>query len=171
VKVTLLVRVPPTRAFEVFTEETNAWWGVGPKYRFGDGERGILQFEPGPNGRLFEQFSDGRTWEVGKVLAWEPGRRLHFEWRISNYAPGECTEVEVWFEPTESGTQVTLEHRGWKTLRPDHPARHGLDDNAYGGALALWWSDLLRSLDRWATTSHHPTSSCEAALVQPTQPS
>ncbi len=152
-RVTIFVAVDAVTAFEVFTRETDLWWGHGPKYRFGDGERGVLQFEPGLGGRLFEQFADGKVWEVGKVLAWEPGARLVFEWRISNFAPGERTEVEVLFDSAENGTRITLEHRGWKSLRKDHPARHGLDDNAYSAQLGRWWGELLSIMSRRITES------------------
>jgi uncharacterized protein YndB with AHSA1/START domain len=148
VKVTAFVAVSPLDAFEVFTRETDQWWGRGPRYRFGGKRRGVLQFEPGAGGRLFEEFDDRSAWEVGKVLVWEPGARLVFEWRIPNFAPGERTCVEVRFERAEGGTRITLEHRGWKALRPDHPARHGLDDAAYGVMLGRFWGELISSLQR-----------------------
>ncbi len=142
-KVTTFVHVEPAAAFDVFTLETDLWWGRGPKFRFGGKQRGVLRFEPGPGGRLYEQFEGANEFEVGKVLVWERGARLVFQWRIPNFAPGECTEVEVQFEAGEGGTRVTLEHRGWKALRKDHPARHGLDDNAYSRMLGMWWGELL----------------------------
>jgi len=40
-----------------------------------------------------------------------------FNWRNVNFADDESTEVEVLFEPTESGTRVTVQHRGWAALR------------------------------------------------------
>lgn len=46
-KVTAFVAVDAVAAFEVFTSETDLWWGRGPKYRFGGARRGVLQFEPG----------------------------------------------------------------------------------------------------------------------------
>jgi hypothetical protein len=61
--------------------------------------------------------------------------REELEWRLTNFAPGERTEVEVLFEPDEDGTRVTVEHRAWSALRPDHPARHGQDAPAF---LAGW---------------------------------
>jgi uncharacterized protein YndB with AHSA1/START domain len=155
-KATTFVAVDALAAFDVFTRETDLWWGRGPKYRFGGARRGVLQFEPGVGGRLFEEFEDRNVWEVGKVLAWEPGARLVFEWRIPNFAPGERTEVEVRFDPAEGGTRVTVEHRGWKALRKDHPARHGLEDAAYGAMLGQSWGSLLTSM-RSFIASRSPT--------------
>ena len=31
------------------------------------------------------------------------------------------SEVEVLFEPADSGTRVTVQHRGWSALRAGHP--------------------------------------------------
>jgi uncharacterized protein YndB with AHSA1/START domain len=147
--VTTYVAVDPIAAFEVFTRETDLWWRRGPRHRFGRARRGVLHFEPGTGGRLFEEYDDGEQpelFEVGKVLAWEPGARLLFEWRILNFAPGERTEVEVRFEPTDGGTRVTLEHRGWSALPEDHPARHGLTGEAFTSMIGLWWGEILTTL-------------------------
>ena len=98
--VSVLVAVDPVTAFQVFTEEVDAWWKRGPAYRFGKGLSGVLRFEPGVGGRLVEEFDDGRSWEVGRVRAWEPGKHLLFEFRIPNFGPDQFTEVEVrWEEP------------------------------------------------------------------------
>jgi uncharacterized protein YndB with AHSA1/START domain len=99
-------------------------------------------------GRLFEAFSDdpGDVFEVGRVLAWEPGERLVLEWRLTNFAPGERTEVEVRFEAEDGGTRVTIEHRGGSALRPDHPARHGMDGAATVERVALFWGELVRGM-------------------------
>jgi uncharacterized protein YndB with AHSA1/START domain len=142
-KVMAFVAVDPLAAFEVFTQETDLWWRKGPKYRFAGTKRGVLTFEPGKGGRLVEKFEEGGEFEAGKILAWEPGVRLVFEWHISNFAPGERTEVEVRFEKHNNGTRVTLEHRGWDALRADHPARHGLEGNAFVSMIGLWWGDQL----------------------------
>jgi len=61
-----------------------------------------------------------------RVRVWEPGARLVFAFRAHNFVPGQVTEVEIRFEPELDGTRVTLEHRGWSQIAPEHPARHGL---------------------------------------------
>jgi hypothetical protein len=156
-RVTTFVKIDAGTAFRVFTEEIDLWWRRGPKFRFGGARRGVLQFEPGAGGRLFEQF-DGPgkpVYEVGKVLVWEPGARLVVEWWIQNLEPAQRTEVEVRFEPGEGGTRVTVEHRGWSMLPKDHPARHGLDGPKLTAMLGMWWGDLLTAL-RMQTTVPEP---------------
>ena len=154
-RATTFVAVDPLDAFEVFTEETELWWRRGPRFRFGGKRRGTLTFEPGPGGRLFEAFSDAPTdvFEVGRVLVWEPGARLVMEWRLTNFAPGERTEVEVRFEPTNGGTMVTVEHRGWSALREDHPARHGESGAILVARIGEWWGALLLAMRTRALTA------------------
>jgi uncharacterized protein YndB with AHSA1/START domain len=147
VRVTVSVPVPPAEAFEVFTLETDLWWRRGPKYRVAGRNPGALAFEPKLGGRLFEHYElagETRTHVAGTITAWDPPSRLAFEWRGSNFAPGEITFVDIHFEPTESGgTRVLLEHRGFAALRPDHPVRHGQADDAFIRDLGMWWGELL----------------------------
>jgi uncharacterized protein YndB with AHSA1/START domain len=149
VTVTVLVKVPQARAFQVFTEEIDAWWRTGFKFRVSGRRPGVLCLEPKVGGRLFETMQSRgreRVVETGRVTTWEPPARLVFEWRAINFAPSEKTEVEVRFEPSPSGTQVTVVHRGWAALRPDHPVRHGQEVAAFVRTTGLWWGDLLTSL-------------------------
>ena len=154
-RVTVLVRVPLALAFQIFTEDIDLWWRRGLKYRVSGKGRGILHLEPRAGGRLFESIeSDGatRVVETGCVTIWEPPSRLVFEWRAVNFAPSEKTEVEVTFAPSPSGTLVTVQHRGWSAIRPDHPVRHGEDVPAFLRTMGLWWGDLLTSLREHAVT-------------------
>ena len=72
----------------------------------------------------------------------DPPCRLLFDWLARNFAPSEHTEVEVVFEPTASGTRVTVTHSGWAALRPDHPARHGKVGAEHSREVGLWWGAL-----------------------------
>jgi uncharacterized protein YndB with AHSA1/START domain len=147
----VLVRVAPEVAFRVFHQEIDQWWRRGLAYRVSGRGRGVLHLEPGVGGRLFESIerSGGtRVVESGRVTAWEPPSRLVFEWCAVNFAAGEKTEVEVTFAPSSSGTLVTVTHRGWSRIRPDHPARHGLEVPAFVRMMGMWWGDLVTALRR-----------------------
>ncbi len=149
-RVTVLVEVPPPDAFEVFTEQIDQWWRRGRRYRIAKGRDGTIHLEPGVGGRLFESFTSAagneKTIQTGEVTVWEPPSRLVLRWRAVNFAPHEHTEVDVTFAPTRSGTQVTVVHRGWSRIRPDHPARHGKPVGPFLRELGMWWGDLMMSL-------------------------
>ena len=145
-RATVAVAVPPQTAFEVFTNEIDLWWRRGPRYRQLGGERALIAIEPHAGGRVFETLGDaGPVQEIGRVLVWQPPSRLVFEWRNRTFAPAERTEVEVTFEAAGDGTRVTVTHRGWAAIRPDHPARHGRDVAAFIATLGRWWGDQLSS--------------------------
>lgn len=143
------VEVSPRDAFEVFTDEVDLWWRRGPRFRSG-GPDSELCFERDEKGRrLIERGQDG-VFEIGRVQVWEPGKRLLLEYRLRNFAPNERTEVEVRFEAAGEGTRVVLEHRGWEALRPDHPARHGLDGEAFSSMIGLHWGDIITGFRQYA---------------------
>lgn len=146
--VSVLVQVAQQRAFRIFTEEIDAWWRLGMKYRIGK-QRSVVHLECKLGGRLFESFETGsgaHVKETGRVTCWEPPSRLVLEWRAVNFAPAEKTEVEVLFEPSASGTLVTVRHSGWSKIRPDHPVRHGQDARVFIRRMGSWWGDLMSSL-------------------------
>ncbi|HVJ53314.1 MAG TPA: SRPBCC domain-containing protein [Aliidongia sp.] len=149
--VAVTIAVSPERAFELFTGEIDRWWRRSPAYRFRGKRSGELRFEPGLGGRLVEHYGEGDFHEVGRILAWEPGRLLIIEWRATNYLPGQATEVEVRFRPVPGGTRVIVEHRGWEKLPPDHPALHGQALVEHLRQLGGWWEGLLDGLGRLAT--------------------
>ena len=148
--VSTVIAIDPEQAFAIFTEDVDMWWKRGARYRSPGDD--AIRFEPGPGGRLVARDNDGGTREIGKVLAWEPDAgRLVFEFRATNFAPGETTEVEVRFEAAGDGTRVTLEHRGLEALRPDHPAKHGLAGTALVALYGAWWADMLVAMRQRAS--------------------
>jgi hypothetical protein len=146
VRVTTTVAVDPADAFDVFTSEIDAWWRRGPRFRFGEEaarSEGTLRFV---DGRLVETFESGAVFDVGRVLAWEPGRRVAFEMRLRTFDAGEKTEVDVRFEAVAGGTRVVLENRGWDAIAPAHRSRRGLEGTAFTSMVGLFWGDLLHAL-------------------------
>jgi uncharacterized protein YndB with AHSA1/START domain len=153
VTVSTEVAVGPAEAFRLFTEEVDAWWGRGPRFRFCLAGEGRMRFEPGVGGRFLEESGPGgEPHEIGRIAAWEPGRRLLFGFRARSFAPGERTEVEVLFEPRGASTRVTVHHRGWDSVAPDSPFRHGWTGGAFETVLGAWWGDMATRLRRSAAT-------------------
>ena len=142
-----IVATDPETAFAIFTEEVDAWWKLGPRFR---GAGSTLSFEPGEGGRLIQTDPGGGEFEVGRISVWKPGDRLVMSWRNSNFEPGQITEVEVQFAAAGSGTRVTVLHRGWDALPADHPARHGLEGSAFSSLIGVWWGDLAVSFRCYA---------------------
>jgi uncharacterized protein YndB with AHSA1/START domain len=152
VTVSIEVGVPPASAFETFTEDLDAWWGYGPRYRFVAPYTGVMKLEPGVGGRLLHVHDEatGEAFVVGSVHTWEPPARLVLSWRLPNFTPEQRTEVEIRFDAIPAGTRVSVTHRGWDGLPADHPARHGQVDRAFVLFKGAWWADVLGAAKRHA---------------------
>jgi uncharacterized protein YndB with AHSA1/START domain len=145
VLVSLRVAATPERAFDVFVREIGAWWRPHGLFQFTQRKPGRLAFEPALGGRFTETFTDGESFEIGRITVWEPGARLAFTWRQASFSPGQITTVELRFEPVGSETRVTVEHNGWDSVPPLHVARHTLPDGVFLRRHGEWWQVLLAS--------------------------
>jgi uncharacterized protein YndB with AHSA1/START domain len=110
------VGASPEEAFALFTGEIGLWWRRDTRY-WNDRERArSIRIEPGVGGRFVEVYDleTGSGMEVGRVTAWEPGRRLALTWTQVGWPEGASTEIEIAFEPAPGGgTTVRLEHSGF----------------------------------------------------------
>ena len=100
----------------------------------------------GEGGRLTETLANGKVFEIGRILAWEPPHRLVFSWRQANFPPDLRTDVEVRFEAAGEETRVSVEHRGFHQVPADSAARHGFADQLLLTRLGEWWRVLLASM-------------------------
>jgi len=115
VRKSVLVKASPERAFRAFTDEIDKWW---PRtHHIGKSPMKRIRLEGKAGGRCYTEQEDGTDCEWGKVLVWDPPRRLVMAWQITHewgFEPdlGKSSEVEVRFEPEAGGgTRVELEHR------------------------------------------------------------
>jgi uncharacterized protein YndB with AHSA1/START domain len=112
VRTSVLVDVPPDRAFTMFTDGIGRWWPKAHKIGPAPLDRPVI--EPHEGGRWYELDVDGSQCEIGIVATWEPPSRLVLIWKLTpefTYDPDLFTEVEVQFTPEDGGTRVDLEHR------------------------------------------------------------
>jgi uncharacterized protein YndB with AHSA1/START domain len=114
----VVVEASPEEAFALFTEDIGLWWRRDTPY-WNDRDRGVsIRIEPGVGGRFTEVYDPdtGSGMEVGRVTAWEPGRRLALTWTQVGWPEGASTDLEITFEPVEEGTRVQLEHNGFERV-------------------------------------------------------
>ena len=150
VYVALRVKATPERAFAAFVGEIGAWWR--PNILFQTTPRpGVLSFEPGPNGRLIETRAGGKVFEIGRITAWEPPRKLAFSWRQASFPPDLHTEVEVCLEPVGDETRVSIEHRGFDQVPAESAARHRFPDQLLLMRLAEFWRSQIAAVSDQVT--------------------
>ncbi|EEP72732.1 hsp90-like protein [Micromonospora sp. ATCC 39149] len=146
----LLVPASAERAFAVFTGALTDWWV--PEYTWsGPAALAELGVEPHAGGMLYEIGPHGFRADWGRVLIWDPPRRLVFVWQIGPDRvpvpdPAQASEVEVLFLPEgPERTRVEVEHR--------HFDRHGEAAEGYRQALTAGWYELL---SRYLSSVLHP---------------
>ena len=149
------VRLGPQEAFDVFTTGFGAWY---PSAYTWSGE--LLEYigiEAGEGGHCSELGPHGFRCDWGRVLVWEPPRRLVLSWQISFARlpvpdPSRASEVEVrWQAVPDGGTRVDFTHRGF--------SRHGEEWREYLAAMSSegGWPYILDLYVVRAQTEVHPS--------------
>lgn len=143
----ITVAVPVDRAFQVFTDSFGTWWPAD--YHIGQADLAEAIIEPREGGRWYERGTDGSECDWGRVLVWEPPRRLVVTWQINGHwqydpDPDHASEIEVRFTPVgPEQTTVEMEHRHLDRLVDGQGIYDGIRD---GGG---WRS----TLDRFAAAT------------------
>ena len=136
----LQVPAPVERAFTTFTRHVADWW-VKEYTWCGPDALVEIGIEPGEGGMAYEIGPHGFRNDWGRVMVWQPPRRLVLSWQIGPDRapvpdPRKATEVEVRFSAHGNGhTLVDVEHRKFD--------RHGEDGEGYRQALTAGWHELL----------------------------
>ncbi len=120
-------------AFRRFTREFERWWPVKSHSIGGKKVRRVV-FEEKIGGRIYEELRDGRRFQWGKVVEWEPPDRVAFTWHPSRDEE-EAQDVTVTFTDDEGRTRVELVSTGWERLGSEgNKARRG-NDVGWGSVL------------------------------------
>ena len=134
------VDAPPAKAFEIFAGFR--WWPRSHSILPSKSPQVAVTVEPKVGGRWFERGADGSECDWGKVLVWEPPKRMVMTWMLDSTFqanPKVVTEVEVTFTAIEARkTRVSLEHRLFD--------RYGEEGEKIRAAVGSpdGWSGLLR---------------------------
>ena len=120
-------------AFERFTAQFGAWWPYRT-HSIGGSRIHQVVFEGKVGGRIYEEHVDGRRFQWGTVITWDPPSRVRFTWHPSQ-DPASAQEVEVAFLVEGAGTRLVLTHYGWEKLG----AKAARARRAYG----MGWAHVL----------------------------
>jgi uncharacterized protein YndB with AHSA1/START domain len=111
----IVVDLSQRRAFELFLDHER-WWPVETHHLAEPaGEAAVL--EPFVGGRWYERSHDGSETDWGRVLVFEPPRRILLSWQVSSnwtyeHDPARASEIEISFvAESRRRTRVVLEHR------------------------------------------------------------
>jgi uncharacterized protein YndB with AHSA1/START domain len=137
VKCSVDVKGTAARAFEIFSTSAGAWWPRGKTPARNPHVEIII--EPKKDGRWFERDAEGAETPWGKVIEWDPPRRLVLGWQLNHqfrFDPHVLTEVEILFQDLPGGlTRVSLEHR--------HLERLGADAESLAGKIRSGWPERM----------------------------
>ena len=90
----IVVETSQERAFQVFTDGIDRWWPR--EHHIGKSPLKRAVIEPQQGGRWYAICEDGTECDTGKVLAWDPPRRVLLAWQLTakwEYDPSFVTEV------------------------------------------------------------------------------
>ncbi|HEX5540670.1 MAG TPA: SRPBCC family protein [Micromonospora sp.] len=138
-RTTLYVPATPERAFAAFTGNLAEWWVT--EYTWSGPEAlAEIGIEPHEGGMAYEIGPHGFRADWGRVVTWQPPRRLIFTWQIGPDRvpvpdPAQASEVEVRFLPEFGQTRVEVLHKRFD--------RHGEAATGYRRALTAGWRELL----------------------------
>jgi uncharacterized protein YndB with AHSA1/START domain len=123
-------------AFKRFTAEFGSWW-PSRTHSIGGERLKRLVFEQHLGGRIYEEHQDGRRFQWGQVIVWEPPKRVKFTWHPSR-DPSTSQEVDIQFQIEDTGTRLELTSTGWERWgRNAQRARKGYD-LGWGYVLNVW---------------------------------
>lgn len=108
VKRTIRVEVPIEKAFVAFVERMGDWWPAS--HHIGVEPFTAIVVEKREGGRWFERDGNGTECDWGRVLLWEPPRRLILSWHLQGdfkYSPDRTQASEVSLEFIAEGPAIT----------------------------------------------------------------
>ncbi len=138
----VIVDTSAEAAFVRFTAGLGGWWP--PEFSWS--QPALLErigMECREGGLLSETGPHGFRIDWGRVVVWEPPRRLVFLWqigadRVPEPDPERASLVTVTVEAASSGADVTVVHDRWE--------RHGADAQAYRDGFVGAWPMALERL-------------------------
>lgn len=140
IRKTIEVKAPIDRAFAVFAGRMGEWWHKDHSIAAGTTQADVV-IEPSAGGRWYEKGADGSEYQWGRVISYDPPRRLVLAWQLTRefvFDPNFETTVEVNFEEIDGGTRVTFEHRDLERMGDGAVEQFESMDGGWGMLLELF---------------------------------
>ena len=138
-------------AFRRFAADFGSWW-PWRTHSIGGKRVARLVFEPRVGGRVYEEHADGRRFQWGTVLEWDPPARVKFTFHPAREA-SSAQDVEVRFLPEAGGTRLELTASKWENWgKGAARARKGYGAG-WGYILNVWAgrrTNAMRAMDAMA---------------------
>ncbi|MBA2751939.1 MAG: SRPBCC domain-containing protein [Actinobacteria bacterium] len=132
-RLSLVVGCSCEAAFRTWTERTGLWWPTDHTAT-GDADS-VVTFEPFVGGRVYERTPGGSEVDWGRIVVWEPPRRLAYLWHL-RVDRADATDVEITFTVDEGDhCRVEIEHRGWERLGDLGLRRRDANQQGWAGLL------------------------------------
>ncbi|MBV7338673.1 SRPBCC domain-containing protein [Chloroflexi bacterium TSY] len=145
VQESITIQAGKTKVFDAFVRHIDEWWPRLGTYRYtfvqAPQKPLHIRFEPKEKGRFYETFSDGSSYEIGKIIQWNPPDRLCYTWRDPHWSFD--TIVDVTFRETNGTTTVTICHSGF--------GENDIPDIGVGYHTGL--AEILSAFARWFITN------------------
>jgi uncharacterized protein YndB with AHSA1/START domain len=146
IRKTITVNAPVDRAFAVFASRMGDWWHREHSVAQATTQKDVV-IEPRAGGRWYEVGADGSEHAWGRVIAFDPPRRLVLAWQLTRefaYDPDFETTVEILFIELDGGTRVEFEHRDLERMGPDAVEMLESMDGGWGMLLDLYKAEAER---------------------------
>jgi len=147
IRKTVEVNVPAERAFAVFATRMGDWWHKEHSIARETTQKDVV-IEPRSGGRWYEVDADGSEHQWGRVITYDPPRRLVLAWQLTRefaYDPGFETTVEVLFEERDGKTIVHFEHRDLERMGAGAVETLESMDGGWGFLLDLFKAEAERA--------------------------
>lgn len=135
IRASITIPLTVEQVFYSFTAEFGDWWPLAD-YSVGAGESAAraVKMSAHLNGEILEELEGGRHELWGKILLWDPPRRLAFTWHPGD-TPERATRVEIAVDSTPFGARIDLTHSHWN---------HIYDEEEWRSYNAGWHSVLAK---------------------------
>jgi uncharacterized protein YndB with AHSA1/START domain len=142
------VRLAPSDAFALFTEQMARWWPFRGHSCF-DEDAVDVRFDPCAGGAVTEIARDGRHMAWGTITEWSPPCGFAMRW-CPGLDAAEATLLRVSFVPAAGGTEVRIEHGGWEARGAAAVAKREQYDGGWPATL-MAYANAAAALQRSAS--------------------